>query len=183
MQVQQGAGSYYTPLQEMARLNGMQKEAESNIDTVAAARIQMQEVLSGYRHSGDFASFPAIEGHTQYGKGSERTLNGAVGFSVAYLRDWRIIDLKKRDRNFSANENTRAVWKQTNISKGRITTFPERINVTTGRFVIGARGQKFFADINRVVVAHFHTRTTASGLVPSFISTSSSTETGCVIFT
>ncbi|TDL25873.1 hypothetical protein BD410DRAFT_610900 [Rickenella mellea] len=56
MQVQQGAGSYYTPPQEMARLNGMQKEAESNIDTVAAARIQMQEVLSGYRHSGDFAS-------------------------------------------------------------------------------------------------------------------------------
>ncbi|KAI0264498.1 hypothetical protein BC834DRAFT_844112 [Gloeopeniophorella convolvens] len=50
-------GGYQTPqAQEIERLNALIKEADSNIDTVAAAALQMSEVFSGYRHSGDIAS-------------------------------------------------------------------------------------------------------------------------------
>jgi len=42
--------------QEVSRLQGLQKEAESNFDSVAASTFQMQEVFGGYRQSGDAAS-------------------------------------------------------------------------------------------------------------------------------
>jgi len=50
-------GVYQTPqAQEIDRLNALIKEAESNIDIIAAAALQMSEVFGGYRHSGDVAS-------------------------------------------------------------------------------------------------------------------------------
>ncbi|KAI0303821.1 hypothetical protein B0F90DRAFT_1626274 [Multifurca ochricompacta] len=50
-------GGYPTPqVQEIDRLNALIKEADSNIDTIAAAALQMSEVATGYRHSGDVAS-------------------------------------------------------------------------------------------------------------------------------
>jgi len=50
-------GGYQTPqAQEVDRLNALIKESETNIDTIAAAALQMSEVFSGYRHSGDLAS-------------------------------------------------------------------------------------------------------------------------------
>ncbi|KAH9037879.1 hypothetical protein EDB85DRAFT_1935081 [Lactarius pseudohatsudake] len=50
-------GGYQTPQsQEIDRLNALIREAETNIDTIAAAGLQMSEVFSGYRHSGDLAS-------------------------------------------------------------------------------------------------------------------------------
>ncbi|KAH9972791.1 hypothetical protein BGW80DRAFT_1445740 [Lactifluus volemus] len=50
-------GGYVTPqMQEIDRLNALVKEAESNVDTIAAASLQMSEVFTGYRHSGDMAS-------------------------------------------------------------------------------------------------------------------------------
>ncbi|KAH9058372.1 hypothetical protein EDB87DRAFT_922100 [Lactarius vividus] len=50
-------GGYQTPQsQEIDRLNALIREAETNIDTIAAAALQMSEVFSGYRQSGDLAS-------------------------------------------------------------------------------------------------------------------------------
>lgn len=50
-------GGYQTPqAQEVDRLNVLIREADANIDTIAAAALQMSEVFSGYRHSGDLAS-------------------------------------------------------------------------------------------------------------------------------
>jgi len=50
-------GGYMTPqAQEVDRLNALIREADSNIDTVAAAALQMSEVFAGYRHSGDLDS-------------------------------------------------------------------------------------------------------------------------------
>ncbi|KAH9986244.1 hypothetical protein BJV77DRAFT_936350, partial [Russula vinacea] len=50
-------GGYPTPqAQEVDRLNALIKEANSNIDIVAAGALQMSEVFVGYRHSGDIAS-------------------------------------------------------------------------------------------------------------------------------
>jgi len=50
-------GGYQTPqAQEIDRLNALIKEAHSNIDIVAAGALQMSEVFTGYRHSGDTAS-------------------------------------------------------------------------------------------------------------------------------
>ncbi|EJD06587.1 uncharacterized protein FOMMEDRAFT_138496 [Fomitiporia mediterranea MF3/22] len=54
MRLQQG-GYYLGPV-EGQRLQDLQKQADHNIDTVTASRVQMQEVLSGYRHSADLAS-------------------------------------------------------------------------------------------------------------------------------
>jgi hypothetical protein len=52
-----GGGGYQNPqAQEIDRLNALIKEAAANIDTIAAAALQMSEVFSGYRHSGDLAS-------------------------------------------------------------------------------------------------------------------------------
>ncbi|KAF7794813.1 hypothetical protein EIP86_005955 [Pleurotus ostreatoroseus] len=53
-----GYGGYggYGQAQEVARLEQMAKQAESNADTVVAAKFQMQEVEGGYRQSGDLAS-------------------------------------------------------------------------------------------------------------------------------
>lgn len=48
--------SGYVGLAESQRLEGMRADAERNIDTITASKIQMQEVLSGYRQSGDYAS-------------------------------------------------------------------------------------------------------------------------------
>jgi len=50
-------GGYQTPqAQEVDRLNELIKEADVNVNTIAAAALQMSEVFSGYRHSGDLAS-------------------------------------------------------------------------------------------------------------------------------
>ncbi|KAJ3546433.1 hypothetical protein NM688_g5517 [Phlebia brevispora] len=49
-------GAGYGQAQEVTRLEQMAKQAESNADTVVAAKFQMQEVHSGYRQSGDLAS-------------------------------------------------------------------------------------------------------------------------------
>ncbi|KAH9068332.1 hypothetical protein EDB83DRAFT_2375854 [Lactarius deliciosus] len=50
-------GGYQTPQsQEIDRLNALIREAETNIDTIAAAALQMSEMFSGYRQSGDLAS-------------------------------------------------------------------------------------------------------------------------------
>jgi len=49
-------GGYYLAPQDGARLQSLHKEADNNVDSIAASSIQMQEVLSGYRHSGDLAS-------------------------------------------------------------------------------------------------------------------------------
>ncbi|KAI9440048.1 hypothetical protein H4582DRAFT_2075396 [Lactarius indigo] len=50
-------GGYQTPQsQEIDRLNALIREAETNIDIIAAAALQMSEVFSGYRQSGDLAS-------------------------------------------------------------------------------------------------------------------------------
>jgi len=52
-----GGGGYQTPqAQEIDRLNSLIKEANTNVDIVAAAALQMSEVFAGYRHSGDIAS-------------------------------------------------------------------------------------------------------------------------------
>ncbi|TFY66581.1 hypothetical protein EVG20_g4506 [Dentipellis fragilis] len=53
---QQQYGYQQQQAQEMERLNGLFKEAESNVDSVAASYFQMNEVFTGYRHSGDVAS-------------------------------------------------------------------------------------------------------------------------------
>ncbi|KAA1467482.1 hypothetical protein DENSPDRAFT_832545 [Dentipellis sp. KUC8613] len=53
---QQQYGYQQQQAQEMERLNGLYKEAESNVDSVAASYFQMNEVFTGYRHSGDVAS-------------------------------------------------------------------------------------------------------------------------------
>ncbi|KAN0107548.1 hypothetical protein V8E52_010066 [Russula decolorans] len=50
-------GGYQMPqAQEVDRLNSLIKEANTNVDIVAAAALQMSEVFAGYRHSGDIAS-------------------------------------------------------------------------------------------------------------------------------
>ncbi|KAI0001500.1 hypothetical protein BJV74DRAFT_794126 [Russula compacta] len=52
-----GGGGYQTPQAlEIDRLNALIKESDTNIDTIAAAALQMSEVFAGYRHSGDMAS-------------------------------------------------------------------------------------------------------------------------------
>jgi hypothetical protein len=58
LSAQMAYGGYYMAQmqQEGARLQGLQKEAESNFDSVAASTFQMREVFSGYRQSGDLAS-------------------------------------------------------------------------------------------------------------------------------
>ncbi|KAI0950921.1 hypothetical protein AcW1_008101 [Taiwanofungus camphoratus] len=49
-------GMYGGQAQEIARLESLAKEAESNFDSVAASSFQMHEVYTGYRQSGDLAS-------------------------------------------------------------------------------------------------------------------------------
>ncbi|KAI5122303.1 hypothetical protein M0805_002379 [Coniferiporia weirii] len=54
LRLQQGA--YYLGPAEGQRLQGLQREAEHNIDSITASSVQMQEVLQGYRQSSDLAS-------------------------------------------------------------------------------------------------------------------------------
>jgi len=50
-------GGYQTPqAQEIDRLNALIREADSNIDAIAAGAVQMTEMFGGYRHSSDIAS-------------------------------------------------------------------------------------------------------------------------------
>ncbi|KAH9481734.1 hypothetical protein JR316_0006261 [Psilocybe cubensis] len=58
MNVGMAYGPYYVAQiqQEGARLQGLQKEAENNFDSVAASLFQLREVFAGYRQSGDLAS-------------------------------------------------------------------------------------------------------------------------------
>ncbi|KAF9052398.1 hypothetical protein BDZ89DRAFT_1088487 [Hymenopellis radicata] len=58
MQMQYGGGGYH-PMQvqqEITRLQGLMKDADSNSDLAAAASFQMHEVFENYRKSGDLAS-------------------------------------------------------------------------------------------------------------------------------
>ncbi|KAF9048733.1 hypothetical protein BJ165DRAFT_1052404 [Panaeolus papilionaceus] len=57
-QVQLQYAGYYAPQvqAEVARLQALFKDAESNFDTVAASAFQMQEVFQNYRQSGDASS-------------------------------------------------------------------------------------------------------------------------------
>ncbi|KAF8920329.1 hypothetical protein CPB85DRAFT_627408 [Mucidula mucida] len=58
MQMQYGGGGYH-PMQiqqEIARLQGLMKDADANSDSAAAASFQMHEVFENYRKSGDLAS-------------------------------------------------------------------------------------------------------------------------------
>ncbi|KAI9461706.1 hypothetical protein BJY52DRAFT_1211085 [Lactarius psammicola] len=50
------SAGFFGGAQEINRLNALIKEAEANIDTIAAAALQMSEMFSGYRQSGDLAS-------------------------------------------------------------------------------------------------------------------------------
>lgn len=58
VQLQYGGGGYYAGQiqQEGARLQGLQREAQSHSDSVAASSFQMHEVFQGYRQSSDQAS-------------------------------------------------------------------------------------------------------------------------------
>ncbi|KAJ7475830.1 hypothetical protein FB451DRAFT_1244917 [Mycena latifolia] len=58
LQQQMQYGGYYAGQiqQEVARLQGMAKESESNFDSVTASSFQMHEVFANYRQSGDLAS-------------------------------------------------------------------------------------------------------------------------------
>ncbi|THH14217.1 hypothetical protein EW146_g6095 [Bondarzewia mesenterica] len=73
---QPGYGSVYGygQQQEMERLNAVVKEAEANVDTVAASAFQMTEVSTGYRHSGDLAS--------------KRRVRESSNAAIANLPDW-----------------------------------------------------------------------------------------------
>ncbi|KAI0067461.1 hypothetical protein BV25DRAFT_1819808 [Artomyces pyxidatus] len=52
-----GYGGYQAQQQqELERVNMIYKEAVGHIDTIAASSLQMSEVFTGYRHSGDLAS-------------------------------------------------------------------------------------------------------------------------------
>ncbi|KAF8071971.1 hypothetical protein FPV67DRAFT_909434 [Lyophyllum atratum] len=57
-QLQYGGGGYYPGQiqQEGSRLQGLQKDAQSHFDSVAASSFQMHEVFQGYRQSSDHAS-------------------------------------------------------------------------------------------------------------------------------
>jgi len=72
MQVQRDYG--YTGQQEVGRLQGVQKQAESNFDSVAASSFQMHEVFQGYRQSGDQAS--------------KRRVREATNAALSNLPDW-----------------------------------------------------------------------------------------------
>ncbi|KZT00817.1 uncharacterized protein LAESUDRAFT_764272 [Laetiporus sulphureus 93-53] len=67
-------GMYGGQAQEMARLESLAKEAESNHDSVAASAFQFQEVFSGYRQSGDLAS--------------KRRVREAINAALTSLPDW-----------------------------------------------------------------------------------------------
>ncbi|THV07413.1 hypothetical protein K435DRAFT_643849 [Dendrothele bispora CBS 962.96] len=58
MQMQYSGGGYYAMQfqQEIARLQGLSKEADSHHDSVAASSFQVHEVFQNYRQSGDLAS-------------------------------------------------------------------------------------------------------------------------------
>ncbi|KAF8910617.1 hypothetical protein CPB84DRAFT_1764147 [Gymnopilus junonius] len=56
-QMSYGGGYYAAQIQQQgSRIQGLQKEAENNFDSVAASTFQIREVFSGYRQSGDLAS-------------------------------------------------------------------------------------------------------------------------------
>jgi len=42
--------------QECGRMQGLLNDAQSNFDSVAASKIQFEEVFGGYRQSGDMSS-------------------------------------------------------------------------------------------------------------------------------
>jgi len=71
-QVQRDYG--YTGQQEVARLQMLLKEADSNFGAVAASSYQMHEVFQGYRQSGDFAS--------------KRRVREATNAALTNLTDW-----------------------------------------------------------------------------------------------
>jgi len=71
-QVQRDYG--YTGQQEVARLYGVLKDAESKFDSVAASSFQMHEVYHGYRQSGDLAS--------------KRRVREATNAALSNLTDW-----------------------------------------------------------------------------------------------
>lgn len=67
-------GMYGGQAQELARLEGLAREAESNFDSVAASAFQMHEVYTGYRQSGDIAS--------------KRRVREAINAALVSLPDW-----------------------------------------------------------------------------------------------
>jgi len=67
-------GMYGGQAQELARLENLAKEAESNFDSVAASAFQMHEVFTGYRQSGDIAS--------------KRRVREAINAALTSLPDW-----------------------------------------------------------------------------------------------
>ncbi|EED77409.1 predicted protein [Postia placenta Mad-698-R] len=67
-------GMYGGQAQELARLEGLVREAESNFDSVAASAFQMHEVYTGYRQSGDIAS--------------KRRVREAINAALVSLPDW-----------------------------------------------------------------------------------------------
>jgi len=71
-QVQRDYG--YTGQQEVARLQMLLKEADSNFGSVAASSYQMHEVFQGYRQSGDLAS--------------KRRVREATNAALSNLTDW-----------------------------------------------------------------------------------------------
>ncbi|PPQ85386.1 hypothetical protein CVT25_006417 [Psilocybe cyanescens] len=73
-------GAYYVAQiqQEGARLQGLQKEAENNFDSVAASLFQLREVFAGYRQSGDLASKRRVR------EATNAALQGLPGFPQPY---------------------------------------------------------------------------------------------------
>jgi hypothetical protein len=71
-QVQRDYG--YTGQQEVERLQGVWKQADSNFDSVTASSFQMHEVFQGYRQSGDQAS--------------KRRVREATNAALTSLPDW-----------------------------------------------------------------------------------------------
>ncbi|PCH42174.1 hypothetical protein WOLCODRAFT_143906 [Wolfiporia cocos MD-104 SS10] len=67
-------GMYGGQAQEVARLESLAKEADSNHDSVAASSFQMHEVYTGYRQSGDIAS--------------KRRVREAINAALNSLPDW-----------------------------------------------------------------------------------------------
>ncbi|KAJ6531774.1 hypothetical protein B0H19DRAFT_1188507 [Mycena capillaripes] len=77
LQQQMQYGGYYAPgqiQQEIARLQAMMKDSESNSDSVAASSFQMHEVFANYRQSADPAS--------------KRRVREASNAAITSLPDW-----------------------------------------------------------------------------------------------
>lgn len=67
-------GGNYGQAQEYARLEQVVKQADSNIDSVVAARFQMEEAHAGYRQSGDVAS--------------KKRVRESINAALSNLPDW-----------------------------------------------------------------------------------------------